>query len=493
MTLLRGAHIAAEVVEGTRTLSEADWQKLVDNAYDHVRLPFKPAWLFTGGSPYTTVNATNMTAYKALITKALSKGLSVVVDCHPIDQTDMDNSWTNLSNIWTRVAGALTAYPVGSDTTLGVYYELRNEPQTSDSSSWTNTYNAAIVAVRAADTTGKYIIPNAMFQADPNGFDPVAPLTDSLNKLIYAFHWYYPFPFTHCGFSYAGYGGITDVRYPGDPMDTARKLNSIGVYSNNEPGRRVGYNIENMIQQLSDHTVAWAKKYGVKLYCSEAGFGGQNTRLEDGHAWTQDFINAMGYFGIGYVLFLYGQPDPTFFPIDDTMHKMVKASATPQPTSFTGEYGAQFASSTLNGVNTPSQGLSVYGQPVTDRNPMPMRLTNGNRAVSNDNPVPMAAAGGFSYNQRNLGIQKGAGSQTLLPADETRNALMIQNPSATATIYIRFNSTDPATIDAWTWKIGPGDYFPKTFFPACKGPIQAITDGTGLNNGDYHGLNVIVA
>lgn len=511
MTHQRGVHIASEFPTGSQTLTQADWDKFKENKLDHIRLPFKPVEMFTS-TAYTTFNTAYKGRYDAIVTAALANGLSVIIDAHDIG-ADVADSYAGIAAIWTSMGNAYKTRPVAQDKhdpystqdRIGVYFELFNEPQESDSGSWNDHYDDAIAAVRATGAT-QWLILDSMYGGDPNGFDPVGPRDDvdsggtpvarELMKIIYSFHEYNPFEFTHCGAGFSGYDNVQAVRYEIDPDQVDRKLAaaSINQYSD---ARVLGYNRFTMLQQIIDHPLTWAQKYNVGLYCGEGGFYNQFTLLADGYLWTKDYIWVMSQCGIGYALFVYGAPEVQYgpspiFPVDDTMLGYVKANAELKRVSAGYSSGDAYVIEDLGaGVNLNGQAIYNNYRPVDDRNGFPVKLTVNNGQVTPTNSIPTHQGNG-SYDQGQRGVQFINVSITLLSANPKRKMLAIQNPHGTASVWLRFAPVD-ATKDAYSWKLGPGDYWPKFPCVVYKGEIRAITNGTDIAPDDYHQLQVIEA
>jgi endoglucanase len=465
----------------------SDWQKLKANGIDHVRLPFKPSTMFTS-TAYTTFVSAQKSRYDALIAAALSFQLSVILDCHGTDPTDIANSYAGMTVLWQTVSNAYKTQPVdnGTPTGFGVYYEIFNEPQESDPTTWTNKHNAAIAAVRAIDTSGRKIIVDGLYGADPNGFDALSPLTDT--GVIYSFHLYEPFTFTHCGASWVNLTGLSEISYPTDPNQVNKKL--AAIFNNDTPPERfAAYGRDEMIKHVVNNPLSWCKTYNVPLYCGEGGVYASFTQTTDANRWYQDYITAMSDLGIGYNLFCYGT---TIFPINDTVLGYVKADAATKIDGLMTANGKKYkAADEGDGFFTQFVRLLNGKRPVTNRNALPTQLIQDNLAVHAANPLSTSGGAG-TYNQFAYGIGAGnTSSVNLIASNSNRKHLSIQNQSTSATIWLRFSDSANATMDGYSYKLEPGKCWPEGavgVYPTHA--VNAISDMAGITSG-YHYLQVI--
>lgn len=489
MSLKRGVHLAYEYIGGTQTMLTADWVKLKANSIDHIRLPFKPSTLFTNTS-YNTFVTAEKNRLDALLNTALSYNLSVILDAHDTDPTAIANGYTGLTAIWQTVSNAYKTQPVdnGTPTGFGVYYEIFNEPQESDSGVWTSKHNAAITALRAIDTSGRKVIVNGMYGADPNGFDPVSPLTDT--NVIYAFHFYEPFTFTHCGASWVNLSGVANVSYPTDPDQVDYKL--IKISNNGQgPERKAAYNKENFLSHILDHPLAWAKQHNVPMMCTEGGVYADFTQTEDANNWYSDYISSLSELNLGYTLFCYGT---TIFPISDTVLGMVKADAAAKNNGIQTANGKKSnAKDEGNNLFTQFTRLFSGKREVSTRNPLPVVPIIDSKQVGPGSPMP-TCGGSTAYNQFNYGIAAGnTAAVSLMDKNPYRKSLTIQNQSSTASIWLRFSDTASATPDGYSYKLAPGKSWPEG--PVGMYPntvVSAISDMVGISTG-YHFIQIIEA
>jgi endoglucanase len=465
----RGVNIAYEVVQGTVPWAYKDINRLKGCGIDHIRLPFRPVDFFTNNT-YATINDTNKTKFDTVKNLALDNGLSVILDCHGIDPTDVSDSYNGMATIWNKVGNAYKGDPVADENNLGVYFEMFNEPQESDAGNWATKHEATITAIRAIDTK-HWLIADGLYGADPNGFDALSPLSD--NKVIYSYHFYENYEFTHCGAEWTGMNGLSGLRYPTPAAQANAKLNAIG-YTTPTISRYMGYNRDNMLEQVMDHPVTWAETHNVPMYCGEMGFYDKHTRLEDGYAWMQDAIWTMSQADVSYCLFVYGAPDGSW-PIDDTILGMVQAERMKNP-------------------QREENQIYSAGRPVSDLNSLSTAMNVNNRRVSIQNPVPVQMGNG-NYHQFDYGIEHAINySVTVLQANPFRKGFSIQNQSTTATGWLRIDNDADATKDGWSWKLAPGKTFPEgPISVAPTNKISLISDQTGTpSTGDtYHHFNVI--
>ena len=163
---------------------------------DAIRLPVDLKAM-TGPSPGYTVSPTFFFFMDQVVHWADSLGIHLILDNHNFDPAV--NTQVNVIN-WMRPAWQQIAeHYVGKYPNL--YFEILNEPHGITSANWNAVQNATVSAIRAIDANRIIVVGGVDF----NSYNTLNQISVSADKkLIYTFHFYDPFLFTHQGASWVG-------------------------------------------------------------------------------------------------------------------------------------------------------------------------------------------------------------------------------------------------------------------------------------------------
>lgn len=151
-----------------------------------------------------------------------------------------------------------------------LFFELYNEPPHMNTDVWKNAANDIIKAVRAIDRRRTLIVGASNFNSIYE-LSRTAPLND--DNIIYTFHFYEPFFFTHQGAEWVGdQAATTGVPFPYNPA-TFPPLNPRAKDSWGETNY-YQYRTDGNEQSVKDKLQIvknWGIKYHVPLLCGEYG------------------------------------------------------------------------------------------------------------------------------------------------------------------------------------------------------------------------------
>lgn len=250
--------------------------------FTYVRIPIGRSILFQPSNP-SQLNPANLPYVDKAIDLATAAGLAVVIDYHPGNTYGKyesllfrDASAINAFTLyWKAVAAYFTKYSPSQ-----IFFEVYNEQHACELNSnpkkwqWWWPQQAKIVHAIREVTNGHYIIVAA--EGWSNIGDLVSGKPYDETKIIYNFHFYQPFIFTHQGASWVNDAKLTSLRnvpYPSSPQNVAPLIaassdptvkSMLTAYGNSRFNAEV---LDQFIKPVSE----WAKNYNVPVMCDEFG------------------------------------------------------------------------------------------------------------------------------------------------------------------------------------------------------------------------------
>ena len=233
---------------------------------DVIRLPINLHFM-TDGAPNYTVDPKFLYFFDQIIDWAEELELHLILDNHTFDpsvNTD-PNIGDILIPVWTQIASHY------KDCSTFLYYEILNEPHGISDTEWNEIQQRAIDAIRAVDQKHTIIVGPAGWNSY-NNLENITYYTD--DNLIYTFHFYDPFLFTHqgAGWTDPSLGPLAGVPFPSNagPIPACPpELVNTWVY-----GELNNYNNEGTIEhikELVDIAVDFKTERNVPLFCGEFG------------------------------------------------------------------------------------------------------------------------------------------------------------------------------------------------------------------------------
>lgn len=272
--------------------------------FDHVRFPIEPAPLF--GDPPSVLNATYLQNVDTALDMILSTGLAVVVDIHPSDEFKIrmlrdDRNLEAFATFWRAFAAHLSKRDPDR-----LFLEVVNEPMVEDGYRWHGIQGKLIAAIRAS-APRHTIIASGHRWSGLSEMLFLEPYADT--NIIYNFHYYEPFAFTHQGATWAGphLPFYKNVPYPSSPAAVKSLLDTI----EDEPARYnlLRYGEDNWTAARIDRELsaaaAWATKHRVYLTCNEFGVFRRFAKPADRVAWLHDMRVALEKHNIGWTMWDY--------------------------------------------------------------------------------------------------------------------------------------------------------------------------------------------
>lgn len=292
--------------------------------FDHVRFPIEPAPLLSDTPDPLILNTTYLAYVDSALDIILAAGLAVVVDIHASDEFKLrlardERSIEAFSKFWRAFATHLSR----RDPEF-VFLEVLNEPMVEDPYRWYGIQAKVIASIRAGAPNHTIIASGHRW----SGLYELLFLEPYANtNVVYNFHYYEPFAFTHQGATWAGANlpFYKNVPYPSSPEAVKLLLDTI----QDDPARYnlLRYGEENWNAQRIERELgaaaAWAAKHHVYITCNEFGAFRKFVKPADRVAWLTDMRMALEKHRIGWTMWDYGggfsvvnkvngqaQPDP---------------------------------------------------------------------------------------------------------------------------------------------------------------------------------------
>lgn len=249
-----------------RRYNPRDFERIRNLGADVIRLPINLHHMTTG-TPEHTLDPLFLSYLDQAIDWAETLDLHLVIDNHTFDpSTDTDPAVADtLLAVWPQLALHLR------DRSERIYYEILNEPHGIPDATWNAIQQDVIDAIRAVDTRHWIIVGPANWNSYHN-LDEM-PVYDD-DRLIYTFHFYDPFLFTHQGATWVqpSMDAISGVPFPYDaarmpPLPAAFRGSWLESAWSQYPDEGTA---ERVREQL-DIAVAFAETRDVPLLAGEFG------------------------------------------------------------------------------------------------------------------------------------------------------------------------------------------------------------------------------
>jgi endoglucanase len=282
-----------------------DIARIKSMGFDHVRLSVNPQPIMNTRKP-NEIPADYLAELDAAVKMILDHGLAVVIDMHP--ESDFkarlakeDDFVERFADFWRAVAQHYTTWD-----SERVFLEILNEPEFADRYRWMGVQAKLAAAIREGSPTLTIIATGARWSND----DELVfqePLHDA--NVIYTFHFYEPFLFTHQGATWGSYNWqwLREVPYP----STIEGAERAAALEPNEVNRLqvIRYGLDHWdgarIAAEVKQAAEWARRRRVPLICNEFGVYRAYSDSLDRAAWLHDARTAFEKNGIGWTMWDY--------------------------------------------------------------------------------------------------------------------------------------------------------------------------------------------
>ncbi len=245
--------------------TKKDLQNIKSLGCDVIRLPIELHHM-TNGAPNYTIDPIFYNYLDQVIDWTEELKLNLIIDNHTLEDAKAKSVEIPLIKIWPQMARHY------KDRTTSLFYEILNEPNALLATDWAIIQAKVVDSIRVYDKKHTIIVTGADW-GGIYGMTKLNKLADT--NLIYSFHFYDPFLFTHQGASWAS-PSLIDLGGVPFPYDAARipfcppSLTGSWV----ENGLKTDYKTDGTVAKLKtaiDAAVAYGTTNGVKIYCGEFG------------------------------------------------------------------------------------------------------------------------------------------------------------------------------------------------------------------------------
>ena len=281
-------------------ITESEAQLMRQMGLTHVRLCLQPKVIMdqTTGA----VREDNAKFMDAAIERFHRAGLLVLIDLHNEDRpSELNPAWQDaFVRFWTDLAARLKHF----DPELTML-EIINEPVFAGHEAEWNPFNARLASAIRQRAPEHTIMTSGVNWGGIDGLRKLKLLDDP--NVVYSFHTYDPFPFTHQGATWAGpdVKPLRGVPYPSSPEAVAPLLAGLEAF----PGSRKM--VENYGQETWNKAklaarfregIDWGARNKVPLYCGEFGVFPPYAKAEHRANWFRDFGQVLAENQIGWAV-----------------------------------------------------------------------------------------------------------------------------------------------------------------------------------------------
>lgn len=298
---------------GTR-YSTSHFTQIKNAGFTYVRIPVGPA-IICDPSNIANIQTVNLNFLDQAVKNITAVGLSVTIDIHSSDQAFETKLATDpvsraaFRQFWKNLAGYFKKY----DTTQ-IFFEVLNEPHIGatqsvagiDKNWWEPVQGLIIQSIREA-APDHYIIAGAENWNNWYDLSTLKPYTGK--NIVYNFHLYEPFVFTHQGATWVGspYDQIKNLPYPGTPQNVSSLANNAtsndAKYLINWYGSQ-RYNADSLNYKIRQ-VYNWGNQNKIPVICNEFGVYRPYAPLDSKYQYAQDMRTLLTKYKMGWAVWDY--------------------------------------------------------------------------------------------------------------------------------------------------------------------------------------------
>jgi endoglucanase len=286
-------------------ITEQDLNLIKSWDFDFIRLGVNPEPVFKAYQP-NQIQQDYLVNLEAAVRQIVERELAVVIVLPPDSEfkeivLSTDALVDQLASFWRSLAHHLSK--VNPDR---VFFEVMNEPELTDSLRWQGIQAKLSAAIRTGAPQNTIVAVGGRWSS-LQGLVSLEPLGD--RNVIYSFHYYEPYLFTHQGATWGSYSWywVKGLRYPSTPPQAANVASIVPDPIDRLMIIRYGYESwgADRIGSEISQARAWARANGVPIICGEFGVYRLGAKSEDRIAWVTDVRTALEHSGIGWAIWDY--------------------------------------------------------------------------------------------------------------------------------------------------------------------------------------------
>lgn len=263
--------------------TKKDFERIKSLGCDVIRLPIN-LHAMTNGEPDYILDPLFLSFLDEAVTWAEDLQLHLILDNHTFDPAANTDPAIGpvLVKVWTQMAEHY------KDRSEYIYYEVLNEPHGISDAEWSSIQQTVIDAIRTVDTN-HYIVVGGAGWNSYNNLDELPVYTD--NKLIYTFHFYDPFIFTHQGASWTDPSMVplSGVPFPYNASSMPATPNELkGTWVESAINSYPSEGTITKVKSLIDIAANFKNERDVPVFCGEFGVYIPNSNNSDRVFWYEE-------------------------------------------------------------------------------------------------------------------------------------------------------------------------------------------------------------